>query len=122
MALLAILIGVKAANRAALLEKELTKLREEVTSLRVSLNKDSNQPTRQQSSVEEVTKEANSSSYKEHDPITDRASYLNTTHQAQYQTSEVQLDVFSQEQESILPSRVQSLFSNIQEICPSLPV
>ncbi|AVH29420.1 DUF2339 domain-containing protein [Vibrio diabolicus] len=115
MALLAILIGVKAANRAALLEKELTKLREEVTSLRVSLNKDSNQPTRQQSSVEEVTKEANSSSSKEHDPITDRASYPNTTHQAQYQTSEVQLDVFSQEQESILPSRVQSLFSNIQE-------
>ncbi|HHF2857483.1 TPA: DUF2339 domain-containing protein [Vibrio diabolicus] len=115
MALLAILIGVKAANRAALLEKELTKLREEVTSLRVSLNKDSNQPTRQQSSVEEVTKEANSSSSKEHDPITDRASYPNTTHQAQYQASEVQLDVFSQEQESILPSRVQSLFSNIQE-------
>ncbi|MGU3843593.1 hypothetical protein ACVZHT_18510, partial [Vibrio diabolicus] len=59
MALIAILIGVKAANRAALLEKELTKLREEVTSLRVSLNNDSNQPTRQQSSVEEVTKEAN---------------------------------------------------------------
>nr|WP_182036978.1 DUF2339 domain-containing protein [Vibrio diabolicus] len=115
MALLAILIGVKAANRAALLEKELTKLREEVTSLRVSLNKDSNQPTRQQSSVEEVTKEANSSSSEEHDPITDRASYPNTTHQAQYQASEVQLDVFSQEQESILPSRVQSLFSNIQE-------
>ena len=115
MALLAILIGVKAANRAALLEKELTKLREEVTSLRVSLNKDSNQPTRQQSSVEEVKKEVNSSSSKEHDPITDRASYPNTTHQAQYQTSEVQLDVFSQEQESILPSRVQSLFSNIQE-------
>ncbi|MCS0377320.1 DUF2339 domain-containing protein [Vibrio diabolicus] len=115
MALLAILIGVKAANRAALLEKELTKLREEVTSLRVSINKDSNQPTRQQSSVEEVTKKANSSSSKEHDPITDRASYPNTTHQAQYQASEVQLDVFSQEQESILPSRVQSLFSNIQE-------
>ncbi|WP_407071368.1 DUF2339 domain-containing protein [Vibrio diabolicus] len=115
MALLAILIGVKAANRAALLEKELTKLREEVTSLRVSLNKDSNQPTRQQSSVEEATKEANSPPSKEHDPITDRASYPNTTHQAQYQTSEMQLDVFSQEQESILPSRVQSLFSNIQE-------
>lgn len=115
MALLAILIGVKAANRAALLEKELTKLREEVTSLRVSINKDSKQPTRQQSSVEEVTKKANSSSSKEHDPITDRASYPNTTHQAQYQASEVQLDVFSQEQESILPSRVQSLFSNIQE-------
>ncbi|MCE3217961.1 DUF2339 domain-containing protein [Vibrio diabolicus] len=115
MALLAILIGVKAANRAALLEKELTKLREEVTSLRVSLNKDSNQPTRQQSSVEEATKEANSPPSKEHDPITDRASYPNTTHQAQYQTSEMQLDVFSQEQEFILPSRVQSLFSNIQE-------
>ncbi|MFW8648538.1 DUF2339 domain-containing protein [Vibrio diabolicus] len=115
MALLAILIGVKAANRAALLEKELTKLREEVTSLRVSINKDSNQPTRQQSIVEEVTKEANSSSSKEHDPITDRASYPNTTHQAQYQASEVQLDVFSQEQESILPSKVQSLLNNIQE-------
>ncbi|NMT50760.1 hypothetical protein, partial [Vibrio parahaemolyticus] len=55
MACLAILIGVKAANRAALLEKELTKLREEVTSLRASVHGGSNQQVHQQSSIEKDT-------------------------------------------------------------------
>ncbi|WP_373921375.1 MULTISPECIES: DUF2339 domain-containing protein [Vibrio] len=126
MACLAILIGVKAANRAALLEKELTKLREEVTSLRASVHGGSNQQVHQQSSIEKDTpsvatspniesQQKNVSSSGEHDPAANLDLDQSAANQEYAQTREVQLDVFSQENESFLQSKVQSLLSNIQE-------
>ncbi|MBS9872396.1 DUF2339 domain-containing protein [Vibrio alginolyticus] len=126
MACLAILIGVKAANRAALLEKELTKLREEVTSLRASVHGGSNQQAHQQSSIEKDTPsvatsphiespQKNVSSSGEHDPAANLDLDQSAANQGYAQTREVQLDVFSQENESFLQSKVQSLLSNIQE-------
>lgn len=126
MACLAILIGVKAANRAALLEKELTKLREEVTSLRASVHGGSNQQVHQQSSIEKDTPsvatsphiespQKNVSSSGEHDPAANLDLDQSAANQGYAQTREVQLDVFSQENESFLQSKVQSLLSNIQE-------
>ncbi|AGV19516.1 putative integral membrane protein [Vibrio alginolyticus] len=126
MACLAILIGVKAANRAALLEKELTKLREEVTSLRASVHGGSNQQVHQQSSIEKDTpsvatsphiesQQKNVSSSGEHDPAANLDLNQSAANQEYAQTREVQLDVFSQENESFLQSKVQSLLSNIQE-------
>ncbi|EQB0498381.1 DUF2339 domain-containing protein [Vibrio alginolyticus] len=126
MACLAILIGVKAANRAALLEKELTKLREEVTSLRASVHGGSNQQAHQQSSIEKDTPSVATSphiespqkkvsSSGEHDPATNLDLDQSAANQGYAQTREVQLDVFSQENESFLQSKVQSLLSNIQE-------
>ncbi|EPN3957307.1 MULTISPECIES: DUF2339 domain-containing protein [Vibrio] len=126
MACLAILIGVKAANRAALLEKELTKLREEVTSLRASVHGGSNQQAHQQYSIEKDTPsvatsphiespQKNVSSSGEHDPAANLDLDQSAANQGYAQTREVQLDVFSQENESFLQSKVQSLLSNIQE-------
>lgn len=126
MACLAILIGVKAANRAALLEKELTKLREEVTSLRASVHGGSNPQVHQQSSIEKDTPsvatsphiespQKNVSSSGEHDPAANLDLDQSAANQGYAQTREVQLDVFSQENESFLQSKVQSLLSNIQE-------
>ncbi|EPF1749335.1 DUF2339 domain-containing protein [Vibrio alginolyticus] len=126
MACLAILIGVKAANRAALLEKELTKLREEVTSLRASVHGGTNQQAHQQSSIEKDTPsvatsphiespQKNVSSSGEHDPAANLDLDQSAANQGYAQTREVQLDVFSQENESFLQSKVQSLLSNIQE-------
>ena len=126
MACLAILIGVKAANRAALLEKELAKLREEVTSLRASVHGGSNQQVHQQSSIEKDTPsvatsphiespQKNVSSSGEHDPAANLDLDQSAANQGYAQTREVQLDVFSQENESFLQSKVQSLLSNIQE-------
>ncbi len=126
MACLAILIGVKAANRAALLEKELAKLREEVTSLRASVHGGSNPQVHQQSSIEKDTpsvatpphiesQQKNVSSYGEHDPAANLDLDQSAANQGYAQTREVQLDVFSQENESFLQSKVQSLLSNIQE-------
>ncbi|WP_422126187.1 DUF2339 domain-containing protein [Vibrio alginolyticus] len=126
MACLAILIGVKAANRAALLEKELTKLREEVTSLRASVHGGSSPQVHQQSSIEKDTPsvatsphiespQKNVSSSGEHDPAANLDLDQSAANQGYAQTREVQLDVFSQENESFLQSKVQSLLSNIQE-------
>ncbi|MCR9900579.1 DUF2339 domain-containing protein [Vibrio alginolyticus] len=126
MACLAILIGVKAANRAALLEKELAKLREEVTSLRASVHGGSNQQAHQQFSIEKDTPsvatsphiespQKDVSSSGEHDPATNLDLDQSAANQGYAQTREVQLDVFSQENESFLQSKVQSLLSNIQE-------
>lgn len=126
MACLAILIGVKAANRAALLEKELAKLREEVTSLRASVHGGSNPQVHQQSSIEKDTPsvatsphiespQKNVSSSGEHDPAANLDLDQSAANQGYAQTREVQLDVFSQENESFLQSKVQSLLSNIQE-------
>ncbi|MDW3112013.1 DUF2339 domain-containing protein [Vibrio sp. 1727] len=126
MACLAILIGVKAANRAALLEKELTKLREEVTSLRASVHGGSHPQAHQQSSIEKDTPsvatsphiespQKNVSSSGEHDPAANLDLDQSAANQGYAQTREVQLDVFSQENESFLQSKVQSLLSNIQE-------
>ncbi|MGI3050481.1 DUF2339 domain-containing protein [Vibrio alginolyticus] len=126
MACLAILIGVKAANRAALLEKELTKLREEVTSLRASVHGGTNQQAHQQFSIEKDTPsvatsphiespQKNVSSSGEHDPAANLDLDQSAANQGYAQTREVQLDVFSQENESFLQSKVQSLLSNIQE-------
>lgn len=126
MACLAILIGVKAANRAALLEKELTKLREEVTSLRASVHGGSNPQAHQQSSIEKDTPsvatsphiespQKNVSSSGEHDPAANLDLDQSAANQGYAQTREVQLDVFIQENESFLQSKVQSLLSNIQE-------
>ncbi|HCZ9305860.1 TPA: DUF2339 domain-containing protein [Vibrio alginolyticus] len=126
MACLAILIGVKAANRAALLEKELTKLREEVTSLRASVHGGSSPQVHQQSSIEKDTPsvatsphiespQKNVSSSGEHDPAANLDLDQSAANQGYAQIREVQLDVFSQENESFLQSKVQSLLSNIQE-------
>ncbi|MCR9587612.1 DUF2339 domain-containing protein [Vibrio alginolyticus] len=126
MACLAILIGVKAANRAALLEKELTKLREEVTSLRASVHGGSSPQVHQQSSIEKDTPsvatsphiespQKNVSSSGEHEPAANLDLDQSAANQGYAQTREVQLDVFSQENESFLQSKVQSLLSNIQE-------
>ncbi|EPH5594675.1 DUF2339 domain-containing protein [Vibrio alginolyticus] len=126
MACLAILIGVKAANRAALLEKELTKLREEVKSLRASVHGGSSPQVHQQSSIEKDTPsvatsphiespQKNVSSSGEHDPAANLDLDQSAANQGYAQTREVQLDVFSQENESFLQSKVQSLLSNIQE-------
>ncbi|WP_165401722.1 DUF2339 domain-containing protein [Vibrio alginolyticus] len=126
MACLAILIGVKAANRSALLEKELTKLREEVTSLRASVHGGSNPQVHQQSSIEKDTPsvatsphiespQKNVSSSGEHDPAANLDFDQSAANQGYAQIREVQLDVFSQENESFLQSKVQSLLSNIQE-------
>ncbi|WP_374043554.1 DUF2339 domain-containing protein [Vibrio alginolyticus] len=126
MACLAILIGVKAANRAALLEKELAKLREEVTSLRASVHGGSNQQAHQQFSIEKDTPsvatsphiespQKDVSSSGEHDPAANLDLDQSAANQGYAQTREVQLDVFSQENESFLQSKVQSLLSNIQE-------
>lgn len=126
MACLAILIGVKAANRATLLEKELAKLREEVTSLRASVHGGSNPQVHQQSSIEKDTPsvatsphiespQKNVSSSGEHDPAANLDLDQSAANQGYAQTREVQLDVFSQENESFLQSKVQSLLSNIQE-------
>ncbi|MDW1498090.1 DUF2339 domain-containing protein [Vibrio sp. YT-19(2023)] len=126
MACLAILIGVKAANRAALLEKELTKLREEVTSLRASVHGGSSPQVHQQSSIEKDTpsvatsphiesQQKDVSSSGEHDPAANLDLDQSAANQGYAQIREVQLDVFSQENESFLQSKVQSLLSNIQE-------
>ncbi|WP_373560820.1 DUF2339 domain-containing protein [Vibrio sp. ES.051] len=126
MALLALLIGVKATGRVSRQEKELDKLRQELNSLQNHLRRDAHEEPAQQSHMAAESRQMPShvAAKTEHisspdstidNTLVDSVPSPDVTPQAQPQPSSIVLDVFEQKNEPFFLNKLQDLLANIQE-------